>query len=134
MSTVEQIALEATTTGSAGSAAATVVSPVFTNGAEILRAWYDYHASAPNTTDVTLYETALGATLGAIDAKANSVTDAVRRPRVSSLQDLAGADLSANEVTEPYMIPAGGTVTLTVAQSDALTNAVVCYIQYRRLA
>lgn len=129
---LEHVTLSITTTGSAGSATGTAVSAPFTNGAEILRTWWDYHSSTPATADVALYETALGATLGAIDAKANSTTDAVRYPRVSSFQDLAGADLSANEVTEPYCVPAGGTITATLAQGDALTAAVVCKVLVRR--
>jgi hypothetical protein len=130
---LEHVTLTVTTTGTAGSAAGSAVSPIFVNGAEVLRVWWDYHASAPSgTTDVSLYETALGATLGAIDAKANSATDAVRYPRLSSFQDLAGADLSANEVTEPYRLPAGGSLTAAVAQCDALTAAAVCRVLVRR--
>lgn len=129
---LEHVTLTITTTGSAGSASGTAVSPPFVNGAEVVRVWWNYHASTPATADVTLHETELGATLGAIDAKSNSATDAVRYPRVSSFQDLAGADLSANEVTERYCIAAGGTITATLAQGDALTAAAVCTILVRR--
>lgn len=129
---LEHVTLTITTTGSAGSASGTAVSPVFTNGAEVLRTYWNYHASTPSTADAALYETDLGATLGAIDAKSNSTTDAVRYPRLSSFQDLAGADLSANEATEPYYIPAGGTMTATLAQGDALTAAVVLKVLVRR--
>lgn len=132
MSTIEQIALAITTTGSAGSATGTAVSPAFSGGARLLRVWWDYHASTPATADVALYETALGATLGAIDALADSTTDAVRYPRVSNFHSAAGASLSANEVTECYFIPAGGTLTATLAQGDALTNAAICYVLYER--
>lgn len=132
MQRIEDVALTIATTGSAGSASGSAVSPRFANGAEVLRVWWDFSASAPATTDASLYETALGATLGAIDAKANSVTDAVRYPRVSSFQDLAGADLSANEATEPYRVPAGGTLTAALAQCDALAAAAVCHVLVRR--
>lgn len=130
--TIEQIALAITTTGSAGSASGTAVSPVFSGGAEILRVWWDYHASTPATADASLYETALGVTLGAIDALANSTTDAVRYPRLDNFHNAAGASLSANEQTEPWCVPAGGTVTAALAQGDALTNAAICYVLYRR--
>lgn len=134
MATIEQIALAITTTGSAGSASGTAVSPVFAGGARILRTWWDYHASTPATADVTLYETALGATLGLIDGKANSATDAVRYPRISDFHDTSGASLSANEQTERYCVPAGGTLTAALAQGDALTSAVICYVLYERFA
>lgn len=133
MATIETFALAVTTTGTAGSATGTAVSPVFVNGCDVLRVYWDHHASAPGAThDVSLYETALGATLGAIDALANSVTDAVRYPRLDNFHTAAGASMSANEVTEPYHIPAGGTLTAAVAGSDALTNAAICYVLVRR--
>lgn len=132
MSTIEHVTLTVTATGTAGSASGTAVSPVFTGGARILRVWYDYHASTPATADVTLYDTALGATLGLIDGKANSATDAVRYPRISDFHDTSGASLSANEQTECYHIPAGGTITCALAQGDALTGAVICYVLVER--
>lgn len=132
MATIETFALAVTTTGSAGSASGTAVSPAFPNGADVLRVYWDYHASAPATTDAALYDTTLGATLGAIDALANSVTDAVRYPRVDNFHNTSGASLSANEATEEYHVPAGGTLTASLAQSDALTNAAICYVMVRR--
>lgn len=132
MSTIEQVALAITTTGSAGSASGSAVSHVFAGGARVLRVWWDYHASTPATADASLYETALGATLGAIDALANSTTDAVRYPRLSNFHDTSGASLSANEQTECYHVPAGGTLTAALAQGDALTDAATCYVLYER--
>jgi hypothetical protein len=132
MATIETFALAVTTTGSDAAATGTAVSPVFTNGGEVLRVYWDYHASAPNTTDATLYDTGLGATLGLIDGLANSVTDAVRYPRVDNFTNTAGASLSANEQTEPYLIPAGSTLTAALAGSNALTNAAICYVLVRR--
>lgn len=133
MATIESFALAVTTTGANGSASGTAVSPVFTNGCDVLRVYWDHHASAPAAThDVSLYETALGATLGAIDALADSATDAVRYPRLDNFHTAAGASMSANEVTEPYHIPAGGTITAAVAQSNALAPAATCYLLVRR--
>lgn len=134
MSTIEHVALAITTTGSAGSATGTAVSPVFVGGARILRVWWDYHASTPATADASLYETALGATLGAIDALANSTTDAVRYPRIDNFHGATGASLSANEVTECYHIPAGGTLTAALVQGDALTDAAICYVLVERFS
>ena len=129
---LEHVTLTVPTTGSAGSASGTAVSPVFTNGCDVLRVWCDYHASTPATADFSLYETALGATLGAIDAKANSATDAVRYPRLTVLHDLAGAALAANLGIEPYHVAAGGTITAALAQGDALTAAVVVKVVVKR--
>lgn len=132
---IQEITLSIDTTGSAGSASGSAVSPPFVGGAEVLRVHWDYHASTPATADVALYETAKGATLGAIDAKADSTTDAVRNPRLASFQTSAGADLafaSSYEVTEPYYIPHGGTLTATLAQGDELTAAAVCKVTVRR--
>ncbi len=131
---IETIALAVTTTGTAASATGTAVSGVFTNGAEVLRVYWDHHASAPAAThDVSLYITSLGATLGLIDGLANSATDAVRHPRVDNFHTGAGASMSANEVTEPYLVGAGDTLTAAVAQSDALAPAATCYVLVRRL-
>lgn len=132
---IQDYAISIPTTGSAGSATGSVASPVFVNGCEVISVWWDFSASAPATTDASLYETALGATLGAIDAKANSATDAVRFPRVSGFQDLAGADLAfatSYEITERYCIPAGGTFTAALAQCDALAAGAVCHVKVKR--
>lgn len=132
---LEQITLAVTTTGADGSATGTAVSKPFVNGAEVLRVRWDYGATAPATTDASLYETALGATVGLIDSKGNSVTDAVRYPRLEG-SDFTGSDgaaITAAEVAEPFRVPAGGTITAALAQCNALAPAATCYVLVRRL-
>lgn len=132
---IQEYTLSITTTGAAGSATGTAVSPAFVNGAEVIRVHWDFHASTPATADASLYETAKGVTLGAIDALANSATDAIRYPRIANFQDLAGAALAfatSYEVTERYCVPAGGTITAALAQGDALPEAAVCYVMVKR--
>lgn len=123
------------TTGGAGTSSGSAVSPVFVNGCEVYRVWWNFDAATPATADVALYETALGATLGAIDAVANSATDVIHYPRIAQFTDLAGAALAfatSYEVTERYMVPAGGTITATIAQGDVLAAAVVVKVLVRR--
>ena len=118
------ITLKVTTVGSAGAAAGTSTSALgFTGYIEAIR--LDYHVSAPATTDLTIAETSgLGRTLLAIS---NSATDAVYYPRPSIHSPTGVA--SATGVDLYYLD--GSPLSITVVQSDALTNAVVVTIQIR---
>ena len=112
--------LAITTTGSAGSATGSATSPIITG--YIYDIYVDYHASAPNTTDVTIaYGTPAG---GNILAKANSKTDTLYVPRK------AACDNAATALTwyEPFYID--GTFTVAVAECDALTAAVTVTVRY----
>lgn len=109
--------IKVTTTGSAGSATGTGTSrqPVrgLLTGVNI-----DYHASAPASTDVTIAEsTGMSRTLL---TRSNSATDGAFYPTAQQ------HDTSAATVTSytPFDIK-GDYVTVTVAQCDALTDAVV---------
>lgn len=112
--------LAITTTGSAGSATGSATSPIITG--YIYDVYIDYHASAPNTTDVTIaYGTPAG---GNILAKANSATDARYVPRQATCDNAA----SALTWYEQFYI--NGTFTIAVAQCDALTDAVTVTVRY----
>jgi hypothetical protein len=114
-------------------AVGTDVSHSFSNGAEVLSIEsVDYHASAPaGTTDLYVYDTAKGQAAGLIYGKTDSSTDVTTplRPRVDAYHDTAGAALTANEVTERLVIPAGGSITAKVDQCNALTAAAVVVVR-----
>ncbi len=110
--------IRVTTTGSAASAtgaSTTTVNP---------RGWLhaikvDFHASAPATTDITIVEAAgLARTLY---VKADSVTDVTLYPAVQHA-DNAGTAIAA-QYTRYYLD--GNPITVSLAQSNALTDAVV---------
>lgn len=115
-----QYRIAVTTTGSAGSATGTgtSTSPVrgVLNGIKI-----DYHASAPVTTDVTIAEST--GMVRTLLTRTSSATDGVFYPGAQQ------HDTSAATVTSyaPYIL-AGDYVTVTVAECDALTDAVVVLI------
>ncbi len=109
--------IKVTTTGSAGSAtgSATSFRPVtgLLTGVKI-----DYHASAPATTDVTITESSgMARTLL---TRTSSATDGVFYPSAQQ------HDTAASTVTSytPFDIK-GDYVTVTIAECDALTDAVV---------
>ena len=79
----------------------------------------NYHATAPNTTDVTV---AYGATLpgGNVLAKANSATDALFFPRATCVDSAAAAITDSHE-----KFAVAGDLTVTVGGCNALTGAVV---------
>lgn len=108
------------TTGGAGVSAGTVTVPIPEWGyLEWVR--LDFHASAATTTDTTI---AYGVTPpgGNILVVTNSKTDATFYPR-------AGAVTAANAaITDSGVrFVVGGSLTVTLAQCDDLTGAVVAY-------
>lgn len=111
-----------TTTGSAGSATGEGYSAVM-NGF-LLDIYYDFHTSAPNTTDTTVSFDERG---GNIDVIANSCTDALRAPR-QALVDNAGAAISGLY----GLFPLAGRVKIALAGCDALTGALTAYVRYLR--
>lgn len=126
---IKKTKIAVTTTGSAGSASGTGVSDTVIQG-QILRVDVDYHASAPATTDITIAQTneAIAAN---IVSKSNSNTDATYYPQVQ-VTDNGGTGLTydgTRVVSMPYV--ACDTLTVTVSQCDALTNAVVVEVYYR---
>lgn len=112
--------IKVTTTGSAGSASGSATSQALIPGF-LLDIFLDFHASAPNTTDVTIsYATRGGTAL----ATANANTDALLAPR-QKLVDNANAAIT--DAYDRFLLD--DRITVAVAQCDALTDAVVAYIR-----
>ena len=113
--------IRVTTAGAAGSATGSAVSETNIRGfIEAIK--IDYNAGAPATTDVTITElAALERTLLTIS---NSATDAVYYPSVAT-NDATGS--ARADYVRMYLDQSS--VRIAVAGSDALTNAVVVYVQ-----
>jgi hypothetical protein len=110
--------IKVTTTGSAGSAISsgeTVPIQGF-----LLDVYIDYHASAPNTTDVTISDPVFGNLL----MVSNNATDGKYAPREPNC-DAAGA---ANGLYD--LIPINSKLTIAVAQANALTDCVTLTLRY----
>jgi len=112
----QQISID--TVGSAGAAAGT---GYFTGiSGFLLDIFLNYHASCPNTADVTITDPVFGT----VFTKANSTTDAWYAPRKQS-SDQAAADSGLYD-----LIPVNETLTVAVAQADALTACLVATIRW----
>ena len=123
MSEICTAGVKVTTTGDAGSATGSANSPVL-NG-ELMSIYLDYHASAPGgTTDVTVTYATRG---GNVLAVSNSATDALFHPRAAAVSNANAAITNAHD-----RFPLNDRLTVSVAQSNALTDCVVAYITYRR--
>lgn len=105
-----------TTTGAAGSATGTASAAV---QAGLLIALEVVYASAPATADVTITEVVAGVTRTLL-TKSNNATSFTWRPLVLG-QDNTGANVAAWYIPDVVF---GGFLTVTVAQSDAVTNNV----------
>jgi len=112
-----------TTTGSAGTATGSAVSGEL-NGF-LLDIYLDFHASAPATTDTTIAHTE--PTMGNILVVSNSATDALITPRAKAVDSANAAITNSHD-----KVPLDGTVTISLAECDALTNALVARIRYLR--
>jgi len=118
---LKQYSVAVTTTGSAGSATGSgsihVTHPGFVEWIRL-----DFHASAPATTDTTI---AHGATPpgGNILVVTDSATDATIYPAAALVNTANSAITNSHR-----RIPVMGTVSVSVAQCDALTAAVTVYM------
>lgn len=121
--------INVTTTGAAGSATGNTTAVI--NG-KINRLAINYHASAPNTTDITIADTATTPNV-TFYTKANSNTDATVYPAVA-LQDSAGTAVTYDGTNEIYVQPIVHSINVTLAQCDALTNAVTVTVFYEPMA
>lgn len=108
-----------TTAGGAGVATGSASSPVIPGF--LLDIYLDFHASAPATTDTTI---AFGTRGGNILVVSNSATDALFHPRAKPVDNANAAITNAHE-----QFAIGDTLTVSLAQCDALTDAVVAYIR-----
>ncbi len=121
------VVLKVTTTGGDAAAVGSVESELLISG-KIMAVVLDYHASAPNTTDVNLYMTDTPSYL--ILDYDNQNTDIGLHPRKAAV--IADGTVITIDGTyfnaEPYVVH--GKLTLAVAGSNALTNAVTAWIFY----
>lgn len=113
--------IRVTTTGSAGSATGTADTATVVRGL-IYAVYVDYHASAPGTTTVDLDEVG-GMGQKIVDLAAGN-TDRALYPRVTETNN-AG---TAGSGTTYYLVD-GQPLRVTVAASNALTDAVVVRVQ-----
>ena len=106
----------------AGSAASATGTAYFYGARGVLaRLSGNWHASAPGaTSDVTIVETWAGGSR-TLYTKSNAVTDFDFVPQV------AAADNTGTAIAGAYgmIILNGGTITVTVSQSDALTDCLI---------
>lgn len=114
--------VKVTTTGAAGSATGTGWSTNI-NG-EILSIDINYHASTPNTADITISGVTEGATY-TIYNKDNSTTDVFVSPRAKPVDNTGTA---ITDASAPF--PVAGQVKVALAGADALTDAVVVTLIY----
>lgn len=126
---MKRVRLVATTTGSAGSAAASVTSPYPITGT-IVRVDVNYHASAPATTDVTLAQATEEIATNIVSLTDNA-TDKQIFPAVGVTTN-AGVALTYDATRPIYALgfPVADNLVLTVAQCNALTNAVIADVYY----
>lgn len=108
------------TTGGAGAATGSGVLPISVVGyLEYL--YYDFHASAPATTDVTITypNTPPG---GQVHKTTDTATDVLAFPRAKCVDNANAA------ITNSFdRFPISGPLNVAVAQCDALTGAVTVY-------
>ena len=121
MNEINVESVSVTTAGGDGSAIGSTTSANPLRGL-LLGVHIDYHASAPDTTDVTLTDVPSGTTIAVFS---NSTTDVVHLPLKQNV-DASGAAITG--VYSNY--PLTGKVTVSVAGSNALTNCVVVRLIY----
>lgn len=110
-----------TTAGSAGSATGTADSEPIYGSLSAIKV--DYNASTPATTTVSIAEVGgLGRT---VLSKAASATDATHYPVIQA-QDTSGSNITGQY--QPIRLT-GERLRVTLALSNALTDAAVIYIQ-----
>lgn len=112
---IDTYTIAVTTTGTAGAATGTTTSGLI-RGA-LLDLNVNMHASAPATTDVTIAYATAG---GNIWARSDSAADVQVAPRITCVTNANAA------ITNSYdYFHINGGITVTLAQCDALTDAVV---------
>jgi len=114
--------IKVTTTGSAASATGSTTTGTALVG-WVQDIYIDYHASAPDTTDVTISFANRG---GNILVVSNNKTDG--RYPVRDTPIFSDGTAMTDALVEVCL---GDQITVAVAGCDALTNAVVVYIKYR---
>lgn len=118
---IQTVTVAVTTTGSAGSATGSATTETLFG--ELLDVYLDFHASTPATIDTTIAYATRG---GNILVVTSSATDALIAPRQKFV------DNANTAITNSFgCFPLNGPITVSVAQADALTDAVVVYLRVR---
>lgn len=120
-----------TTTGAAGSATGSSTTKMPFDG-ELYSVKADYHASTPNTADLTISTPDAGSAAGVIHFEDNSTTDARYHPRVPATKAADGTAITDGHL--PVLIQKGATITCALGGADALTNAVVLTLMFKTLS
>jgi hypothetical protein len=115
--------VKVTTTGSAGAAVGNTNSPAMHGF--LLDIYFDWHTSAPNTTDTTVSFKDHG---GNVVVVTNSATDVLITPRAKPVDNANAAIANAHA-----KFPINGQLNVALAGCDALTDALVAYIRYLRI-
>lgn len=110
-----------TTTGEAGSATGQADTPAV-NGF-YLGAYLNFHASAPATTDTTI--AGINPTIGNIQVLTDTNSDAYYSSTIAA-KTAAGAAVTNGFVHQPV----SGNVRVSLAQCDALTDALVADLYF----
>ena len=110
--------IKVTTTGGAGSATGSSSSKALKG--LLWDVYVSYHASAPATTDLTISFADRG---GNILVLTNNITNGLYAPRMDT-HDNAGASQDPNDC---FLLD--GIVTVSLAQCNALTDAVTVYLR-----
>lgn len=115
---VKRYIVNVTTTGSAGSATGDGYSKAVSGF--LVGAYFDFHASAPATTDTTVTDVATGRTILTLT---NTVTDAMH------VVQKQASDNTGTAISGAYAYsPIDGEIKISLAQCDALTNAVQVHL------
>jgi hypothetical protein len=118
---IHQLAIS--TVGTAGNATGSGVLAVAPS--ELVAVYLDYHASAPATTDVTITSPGNPASL-TILTRSNSATDGWFYPKVQDHDNVAAAVVGS--YSDP---PIHANIQISIAECDALTNALVATLLVR---
>jgi len=121
--------ISVTTTGADGSATGAANSTEPITG-KVQAIYFDFHASAPATTDTTVTERVGSTDRQTICVETDSKTDVMRYPR-RAVEDNAENTVTydgTNEIYEPYAVD--GYIRVAVAGCNALTAAVVVTVLY----
>lgn len=126
---IKSVEIPVTTTGADGSATGAANTDFAIIG-RILALQHDFHASCPNTADITVTERKGAADIQTIHVETSSTTDVVRYPR-KAVEDSAETAVTydaTNEIYEPFVT--SHKIRVAVAQANALTNCIVVTVIY----
>ena len=121
---IREFTVTLTSTGGAGAATATGATTESVEG-YFEDVYLNFHASAPATTDTTIKQTSRSDNILVVTS---SATDALYSPR-QAIHTAAAAAITDGSARYPV----NGTITVSVAQADALTGVLVATIRIQTL-